>query len=102
LTIPALLERVLPHARTLRARSLLLRFDSGYDAIENIAVITAHKHQHSERARRRTTSLNATRTRNAPSSGSPTPKHTAKGNSRAPVSVCPVKVRYWPYAAAGG
>jgi hypothetical protein len=43
---PALLERVLPRARALTERGLLLRLDSGFDAIENIAVITAHNEQH--------------------------------------------------------
>jgi len=45
---PALLERVLPRARALTDRALLLRLDSGYDAIENIAVITAHNEQHGD------------------------------------------------------
>jgi len=43
---PALLERILPRARALTERALLLRLDSGYDAIENIAVITTHNEQH--------------------------------------------------------
>ena len=47
---PALLERILPRARALTDRALLLRLDSGYDAIENIAVITAHNEQHGEGA----------------------------------------------------
>jgi hypothetical protein len=47
---PALLERVLPRARALTEHGLLLRLDSGYDAIENIAVITAHNEQHAEAA----------------------------------------------------
>jgi hypothetical protein len=47
---PALLERVLPRARTLTDRGLLLRLDSGYDAIENIAVIEAHNEQARDRA----------------------------------------------------
>jgi hypothetical protein len=46
---PALLERVLPRARALTEHGLLLRLDSGYDAIENIAVITAHNEQQRER-----------------------------------------------------
>jgi hypothetical protein len=47
---PALLERVLPRARALTEHGLLLRLDSGYYAIENIAVITAHNEQHGEAA----------------------------------------------------
>jgi hypothetical protein len=43
---PALLERILPRARALTDRALLLRLDSGYDAIENIVVITAHNEHH--------------------------------------------------------
>jgi hypothetical protein len=39
---PEFLQRVLGRARQLTATPLLLRLDSGNDAIENIAVITAH------------------------------------------------------------
>ncbi len=45
---PALLERVLARARALTERALLLRLDSGYDAIENIAVIEAHNEHHGD------------------------------------------------------
>jgi hypothetical protein len=47
---PALLERILRRARALTERGLLLRLDSGFDAIENIAVIAAHNEQHGDKA----------------------------------------------------
>ena len=42
---PAFLQRVLGRARQLTAAPLLLRLDSGNDAIENIAVVEAHNEQ---------------------------------------------------------
>jgi hypothetical protein len=42
---PEFLKRVLGRARRLSAASLLLRLDSGNDAIENIAVVEAHNEQ---------------------------------------------------------
>ena len=44
---PAFLQRVLARARQLSAAPLLLRLDSGNDAIENIAVVEAHN-EHDE------------------------------------------------------
>jgi len=43
---PELLARVLVRARRLTERGLLLRLDSGNDAIDNIAVVEAHNEQH--------------------------------------------------------
>jgi hypothetical protein len=43
---PELLARVLDRARSLTERGLLLRLDSGNDAIDNIAVVEAHNEQH--------------------------------------------------------
>jgi hypothetical protein len=43
---PELLERVLVRARSLTERGLLLRLDSGNDAIDNIAVVEAHNERH--------------------------------------------------------
>ena len=43
---PELLTRVLVRARSLTERGLLLRLDSGNDAIDNIAVVEAHNEQH--------------------------------------------------------
>ena len=42
---PEFLQRVLGRARQLTATPLLLRLDSGNDAIENIAVVEAHNEQ---------------------------------------------------------
>jgi hypothetical protein len=42
---PAFLQRVLGRARQLTAAPLLVRLDGGNDAIDNIAVITAHNEQ---------------------------------------------------------
>lgn len=43
---PDLLIRVLERARRLTAAPLLVRLDSGNDAIENIATLAAHEEQH--------------------------------------------------------
>lgn len=43
---PEFLGRVLARARGLTKRGLLLRLDSGNDAIDNIAVVEAHNEQH--------------------------------------------------------
>ena len=43
---PEFLQRVLARARSLTARGLLLRLDSGNDALDNIAVVEAHNEQH--------------------------------------------------------
>ena len=43
---PELLDRVLVRAQSLTERGLLLRLDSGNDAIDNIAVVEAHNEQH--------------------------------------------------------
>ena len=50
---PALLARVLERARRLTPsyRGLLLRLDSGNDALENIAAVYAHNEQHPESAK---------------------------------------------------
>jgi hypothetical protein len=47
---PEFLRRVLGRARQLTAAPLLLRLDSGNDAIENIAVVAAHDEQHEQAA----------------------------------------------------
>ena len=47
---PALLQRVLARARRLTALPLLLRLDSGNDALDNIATIIAHNEAHPEAA----------------------------------------------------
>ena len=47
---PAFLQRVLGRARQLTAAPLLLRLDSGNDAIENIAVVEAHNEQDEQAA----------------------------------------------------
>ncbi len=45
---PALLERVLARARRLTALPLLLRLNSGNDALDNIATVIAHHEMHPE------------------------------------------------------
>ncbi len=47
---PEFLERVLGRARQLTTTPLLLRLDSGNDAIENIAVVEAHNEQDEQAA----------------------------------------------------
>jgi hypothetical protein len=47
---PEFLQRVLGRARQLTAAPLLLRLDSGNDAIENIAVVEAHNEQDEQAA----------------------------------------------------
>ncbi len=47
---PELLERVLARARRLTPLPLLLRMDSGNDALANIALIGAHNEQHPQAA----------------------------------------------------
>lgn len=47
---PELLARVLERARRLTAAPLLVRLDSGNDAIENIATLMAHAEQHPQAA----------------------------------------------------
>jgi hypothetical protein len=47
---PELLARVLERARRLTAAPLLVRLDSGNDAIENIATIMAYEEQHPQAA----------------------------------------------------
>jgi hypothetical protein len=47
---PDLLIRVLERARRLTAAPLLVRLDSGNDAIENIATLAAHEEQHPQAA----------------------------------------------------
>lgn len=47
---PALLERVLTRARRLTALPLLLRLDSGNDALDNIATVIAHNEAHPDAA----------------------------------------------------
>ena len=47
---PELLTRVLERARRLTAAPLLVRLDSGNDAIENIATIMTHEEQHPQAA----------------------------------------------------
>ena len=48
---PQFLQRVLARARTLCDAPLLLRLDSGNDAIENIAVVMTHNERHEQDAR---------------------------------------------------
>lgn len=45
---PEFLQRVLARARQLTPAPLLLRLDSGNDALDNIAVVEAHNEQHPE------------------------------------------------------
>ena len=47
---PAFLERILEQAAALTKAPLLLRLDSGNDAIENIAVVEAHNERHPDAA----------------------------------------------------